>query len=152
MSKIIVQATALAQWYALVNEAEVQCHCHLNEDIESYLVYLLMRFCNQAEWAGAVLGLDFLQAMQSPGKRGLQGLQEVGDKSLLFCGLFPNVAQKRHVSIRYFIDLGQGAYWQVGNLETPRTADLFYALCREFEQLKNVLGATRSLTLPMLSG
>lgn len=145
MSKIIVQPTALAQWYALINEAEVQCHYRMNEEMESYLVYLLMRFCNQSEWATNVVGLDFLHALQLPGHESMRRLQEVGDKSLLFCGLFPDVAQKRHVSIRYFIDLGQGAYWQIGNLESQRTAGLFYTLCREFERLKNILNATRSL-------
>lgn len=146
MNKIVIQPSALSQWYTLVNEAEMQCHYRMNEDIESYLVYLLMRFCSRAEWATGVVGLDFLKALQLQGARSATLLKEVGDKSLLLCGLFPEVVKKRHVSIHYFIDLGQGAYWQVGNLETEKTGALFYTLCREFERLKNVLNATRLLS------
>lgn len=145
MNDIIVQPSALAQWYALINEAEVQSSCRMTEDVESYLVYLLMRFSQQVNWAEEVVGLDFLKALQLHGKRRADLLKEVGDKSLLFCGLFPGVAKKRHVSLHYFVDVGQGAYWQVANLETTQTSLLFHALCREFESLRKVLDATRHL-------
>ncbi len=145
MDKIFIQPSVLSQWYALVNEAEAQTQCHINEEVESYLVYLLMRFSREAKLATEVVGLDFLKALQLKGKRSAELLKEVGDKSLLFCGLFPGVAKKRHVSVDYFVDIGQGAYWQVGNLETAQTGSLFYALCREFESLRKVLNATRHI-------
>jgi hypothetical protein len=146
MNQIVLQPSALSQWYALINEAEVHSRCRINEDMESYLVYLLMRFSREVKWATDVVGLDFLNALQVGGKRSADLLKEVGDKSLLFCGLFPGVANKRHVSLHYFMDMGRGAYWQVGNLETPQTGTLFHALCREFGALQKVLDATRHLT------
>lgn len=146
MGAIFLQPSALSQWYALINEAETQCRCHMNEEVESYLVYLLMRFSREVTWASEVIGLDFLHALELHGKRSADLLKEVGDKSLLFCGLFPGVAKKRHISLNYFEDVGKCAYWQVGNLETQQTGVLFYALCREFESLRKVLDATRHLT------
>ena len=104
-----------------------------------------MRFSREVKWASEAVGLDFLNALQLKGKKSAVLLKEVGDRSLLFCGLFPEVAKKRHVSIHYFEDVGRGAYWQVGNLETPQTAVLFYALCQEFDSLRKVLNATRHL-------
>lgn len=146
MALIFLQPSALSQWYALINEAETKCHCRMSEDTESYLVYLLMRFSKEVEWASEVVGLDFLRVLELHGKKSIDLLKEVGDKSLLFCGLFPGVAKKRHVSINYFEDVGRCAYWQVGNLETHNTGILFYALCREFESLCKVLSATRHLS------
>ncbi len=145
MTSLVLQPSALSQWYALINEAEIHCHFRMHEDVESYLVYLLMRFTEEVEWASEVVGLDFLRALELQGKRSAELFKEVGDKSLLFCGLFPGVAKKRHVSLEYFEDVGRGAYWQVGNLENERTGLLFYTLCREFDSLRKVLDATRHL-------
>jgi len=49
MSQLILYPTETAQWHALVNEAQVSTRLMLNEDTESYLVFLLMRFSQSSE-------------------------------------------------------------------------------------------------------
>ena len=39
---LILEQTEVAQWHSLIKEAEEQCNCHLDESIESYLVFTLM--------------------------------------------------------------------------------------------------------------
>jgi len=144
-NSLILQPTALSQWYSLVDEAEAQCHYRMHQDVESYLVFLLMRFCQREEWVKSILALDFLQALKLQGNEGANKLQEVGDKSLLFSGLFPGIASRKRVSIRYFIEIGQSAYWQAGNLDFLYSGDLFHRLCDDFEKIKNILSAMRKL-------
>ena len=44
MTRLILEPTSVAQWQALVREAQSECNCNLDETLESYLVFLLMRF------------------------------------------------------------------------------------------------------------
>ena len=44
MKSLILHPTDIAQWYALVNEAQVASQLNLTENTESYLVFLLQRF------------------------------------------------------------------------------------------------------------
>ena len=44
MNKLILHPTDISQWHALVNEAQAATRLILNENTESYLVFLLMRF------------------------------------------------------------------------------------------------------------
>ena len=50
MNKIILHPTETSQWHALVNEAQAASRLILNEDTESYLVFLLMRFAHETQW------------------------------------------------------------------------------------------------------
>ena len=59
MQNIVTYPTSMAQWHALINEATVGAHIRLNEDLESYLVFLLMRFTAKPDMAGSVLAIDF---------------------------------------------------------------------------------------------
>ncbi len=137
--------TALAQWQGLINEASLSAHIRLNEDLESYLVFLLMRFSTRPEIAESVLAIDFLSACSDktwdqPGQ-----LQQVGDKCLLLAGLFPGRAERKHVRISYFIHLGQSAYSSLSSLSKPSWAVLFNELSNAFVPLTDVLLSARSL-------
>src|SRR5689334_10421216 len=107
MQSLILHPTATAQWHDLILTAQRTASIHLQEDLECYLVFLLMRFSDNPQLAGSVLGLDFLEAYS---KYRHQQLKEVGDKCLLYAGLFPGRAIKRRVKISYFVKLGQTAY------------------------------------------
>ena len=139
MKNIIIQPTETAHWYALIGEAQEKNACFLEEDIESYLVFLLMRFNTQAELAESVLAVDFLTSMNSSGKVGIERFQALGDKSLLFSGFFPEQADKKNVSEDYFIDMGRGAYQSAANLTGHNTSELFAALSEAFIIMRNIL-------------
>lgn len=66
-------------------------------------------------------------------------MQEVGDKCLLFSGLFPNITTKRHVKIGYFVNLGQAAYGVISKTKN----DIYSALSEQFIPLMDVLQTIR---------
>ena len=149
MTKLILHPTDISQWHALVNEAQAATKLVLNENTESYLVFLLMRFSQTTQLMESVMALDFLESMRLPGKRQVELLREVGDKSLLFCGLFPGMAVKRHVRLTYFSELGQAAYLTVSELEERESAFLYSELSAQFITLQNILQAMRGGPMPL---
>lgn len=152
MQDIVTYSTSLAQWQALINEATVDAHIRLNEDLESYLVFLLMRFTTKPEIAESVLAIDFLSAFHRSIWDRSEQLQQVGDKCLLLAGLFPGRAERKHVRISYFIHLGRSAYDSLSAVSTDSSADLFHHLSAAFIPLTDVLLAARSLNqIPALT-
>ncbi|KTC68889.1 hypothetical protein Lbir_2422 [Legionella birminghamensis] len=143
MKKLILHPTELSQWHALVNEAQATTDLILNESTESYLVFLLMRFSQGTKLIESVVALDFLESMQSKKHKQVELLRDVGDKSLLFCGLFPGMAEKRHVSLSYFSNMGKAAYLTVGELQENQSAELYFQLSYEFSTLQQILQAMR---------
>lgn len=142
---IILGPTSLAQWQSLVLEAEKNCSVHLDQDTESYLVFLLMRFTEKPHMANSVLGLEFLQTVHEGGHASEEKLRDVGDKCLLFSGLFPGRAERRRVKISYFVKLGQAAYQNLSD-QSEHLAALYYALCEKFVALMEVLQSTREVS------
>ncbi len=146
MTKILLEPTATAQWHGLVREAARACNSDLDEELESYLVFLLMRFAQRPEMARSVLALDYLRGLQQPRQR--DRLQNVGDQCLLYSGLFPQRARRRRVSLSYYVDLGRGAYLQLGESLERSWGRLFERLSEGFVRLRDVLQATRALNAP----
>jgi hypothetical protein len=143
MKKLILHPTDISQWHALVNEAQAATSLVLDENTESYLVFMLMRFAQKAQLLESVVALDFLESMRVSGRRQVELLRDVGDKSLLFCGLFPGMASKRHVRLDYFSDLGQAAYLTVSEMEANESADLYSQLSAQFINMQRILQAMR---------
>lgn len=143
MRQLILHPTEISQWHALVNEAQAATRLVLNENTESYLVFLLMRFSLGPKLIESVVALDFLESMHSSRPKQIELLRDVGDKSLLFCGLFPGIAEKRHVSLSYFSDMGQAAYLTVGELRSNEEANLYLQLSAQFSVLQQILQAMR---------
>ena len=148
MSALAVQQSITEQWLRLVSEAEHAAHCRLDHDLESYLVFLLMRYTNQPEMAGEVLALEYLRSMLAAGARRREGLRDVGDKCLLYSGLFPRRAQRRRVRISYFVDLGRGAYHQLAEHVGEGAAITYRRLATGFVSLMEVLQQMRELGDP----
>lgn len=143
MKQLILHPTDISQWHALVNEAQAATQLILSENTESYLVFLLMRFSQGPKLIESIIALDFLESMHRPRTLQMELLRDVGDKSLLFCGLFPGMAKKRHVSLDYFSDMGQAAYLTMSELEDRHTADLYFQLSEQFLTLRQILQAMR---------
>ena len=144
MNPLILHPTDISQWHALIHEAQAHAQLVLNEDTESYLVFLLMRFAHDATLIESVVALDFLNAMRAQYQSQWVHMRDVGDKSLLFSGLFPGMATKRRVNLRYFRDLGQAAYLTVSEYELCEQSALYYELSQNFARLATVLQAIRA--------
>ncbi len=145
MMTLTLHSNPTAQWHALVNEAQVAADCQLNKELESYLVFVLMRFVDRPELAGRVFALDFLRGTLAIGRVRQTRLRDVGDQCLLYSGLFPEQAEHRHVSVHYFVDLGRTAYQELAARLEHDNAEIFAQLAKGFVTLMDVLLAMRTL-------
>lgn len=148
MAELVVHSSATEEWLTLVHEAEAAAACHLDEEIQSYLVFLLMRFTEKPELAASVLAVEYLQCMQSSGRSGRDHLRDVGDKCLLYSGLFPQQAERRRVKISYFVDLGRSAYQHLSDRMEHSAAAIYHRLADAFVSLMDVLQTMRALGNP----
>jgi hypothetical protein len=145
MTPLILHPTDTSQWYSLIIEAEAQINVNLNIDTESYLVFLLMRSSKSTLWLDSSVGMDFMHAMQHSGQIQKTMLIDVGDKSLLVSGFFPELAQKKRLDPNYFIQIGQIAYASVGSLPDEPQHQLYQDLSQQFLTLKTILHQARQL-------
>ena len=143
MKNLILHPTDISQWYALVTEAEMASHLNLNENTESYLVFLLQRFVQTPQLFESAVGMDFLTALHGPASLQIEQLKAVGDKSLLVCGLFPGLANRRQVSVKYYSQMGQAAYLTVSELQERASSELYLQLSQHFLNLQKILQAMR---------
>ncbi len=144
MSELVIQPTTTAQWHALVSDAEYAAGYSLGEELECYLVFLLMRYTRKPQMLSRVMALDYLkQGNDTRAQRG-QKLKDVGDHCLLFSGLFPKHAEKRMVKVSYFVKLGRSAYQQV--FENLNNRDTIYSnLSKDFVTLMDILHTMRDI-------
>jgi hypothetical protein len=144
---IVIGSPTIVLWQDLVKAAEARCSVDLTEDLECYLVSLLMRYLDKPEVAKQVFATAFLEALQLQKRERQVTMQHVGDQCLLYAGLFPRAAEKKRVKVVYFVDLGRSAYSAV----SKNTNDLFSSLAMEFVVLMDVLQsiALRPELLPL---
>ncbi|MGD8639379.1 MAG: hypothetical protein PVG89_02055 [Gammaproteobacteria bacterium] len=145
MSQLVLHPTSTAQWHSLVCEAEQAANVYLDEELQSYLVFLLMRFLSKPDIAGRVLALDYIDSLLADGRQQQDKLRDVGDVCLIHAGFFPRRARRKRVSEQYFIDLGSGAYQHLAVVMENQVADLFYRLHESFVPIRDLLRAMRKL-------
>lgn len=145
MRRFVLHPTPTAQWHSLVCEAEVASNIYLDEELQSYLVFLLMRYLDKPGMAAKILALDYIDSMLSTGLRKEEKLRDVGDVCLIHAGLFPDRARRKRVSEQYFIELGCGAYQQLSVVVENQIADLYYRLSRSFLPIRDLLQAMSNL-------
>lgn len=145
MARLILEPTSTAQWHALVSEAEAASERRLDETLESYLVFLLMRFAARPDLAGRILAIDYLRGSAATGQLQETQLRDVGDQCLLFSGFYPQHAERRLVRVSYYVELGRGAYGQLAERLRHAGAEMYQQLCQGFVALMDVLQAVRSL-------
>lgn len=139
MSKLVLHPTSTAQWHSLVCEAESASNIYLDEELQSYLVFLLMRFLDKPAMAAKILALDYIESMLSSGQRKEEKLRDVGDVCLIHAGMFPQRAKRKRVSEKYFIELGCGAYQQLSVVVEQPIAPLYYRLSQSFLPIRDLL-------------
>ena len=139
----IRQGAAAELWQSLVREACTRCGQSLGEAQESYLVFVLLRHQRDGHLLARTQALEWLEAQLRVGSARSDALRDAGDRCLLIAGLFPALAQRRRVSVEYFIDLGRGAYQGVADSGRSAYADLFAQLASTYHQLVHTLRAVR---------
>lgn len=147
---LILENTEIAQWHNLIRQAETEYGCQLDESMESYLAFTLMRFMKDQDLATQALALDYLQSHGLPRSMRLEQLRDVGDQCLLLSGLFPKRAEKRLVRVSYYVNLGRSAYHHLSEGMQQATAELYRQLAEAFVMLMDVLQVIRQFNTPVL--
>lgn len=137
------QDVPVGVWQALVQEAGERAGCALDASRESYLVFVLLRHQRDGQLLSRTQALDWLAAKTHTGAMREQSLREVGDRCLLIAGLFPALAERRRVNVRYFMDIGRSAYLDIADTGRSAYAALFRQLAATYEDLVCTLRAVR---------
>ena len=145
MRQFVIHPTSTAQWHSLVCDAESVANIYLDEELQSYLVFLLMRFLSKPDIAGKVLALEYIESLLSSGQHKQNKLRDVGDVCLLHAGLFPKRSKRKRVSETYFIELGSGAYHHLSEVVENQIAELYFRLSQSFIPIRDLLNTMRNL-------
>lgn len=145
MFEAFKNGTPVEVWQALVQDAYEQTGRRLDESSESYLVFVLLRYQTDGLLLARTQGMDWLLAMDLAGTARADALRDVGDRCLLVAGLFPGLAERRRVSVDYFIDIGRSAYLGVADVTRQAYAALYAQLARSYGELVHTLNAIRVL-------
>lgn len=147
---LLLEPTERAQWLKLVREAEREYGTSLPEDIESYLVFMLMRHARQGSLEQTAMALEYLRTINLAGTRRDDRLRDIGDQCLLLTGLFPKRARRRNVRVSYYVDMGQSAYYHLSHSLQHASAELYQQLCEAFVSMMDVLQTIRGFNSPAL--
>ncbi len=151
MSKqFILDSSELSQWHTLVQEAEQDYGYQLDEAMQSYLVFTLMRFAKNSQLNTNVLALDYLTTHHLPHHLRNEQLRDIGDQCLLVSGLYPQSAEKRLVGAGYYVDLGRSAYHHISTVTQKGIAELYMQLAESFVLLMDLLQTIRQYSTPAL--
>lgn len=132
-----------AGWRALITRAEVSSRICLDDALENYLIYLLLRHVGAPTTAYDGLAGGFLANLTAAGEADAsEDLAEVGDQCLVFAGLFPEQAAAQLIPISYFVKVGQDAYAKHAEISGE---PLFRRLSDDFVRLMDVLQCLRDL-------
>jgi hypothetical protein len=137
MTAILADAAPLELWTDLVREAESAVGTRLDEELESYLVFLLIAHTRDVHLHGNAVALDYLLA-RAGGAQRREELRQVGDRCLLLAGFYPEQAERRMVTIDYFLALGSNAYDELSTTLRAGLAELFRRLARAYARLARV--------------
>ncbi len=148
--KLITEPNELSQWHTLIQQAEQNYGCTLNETMESYLVFTLMRFMRQHNIGAQALAMDYLKAQRLPNALRHNQLRDVGDHCLILSGLFPQRADKRLVRVSYYVNLGRTAYQHLAEQIHQTSAELYHQLADTFVLLMDLLQTIRAFNSPAL--
>lgn len=146
MDHIITEKTEAGLWQKLIHEAATVNQLLLPEELESYLVFLLMRFIKQPQLAASILAEEYLHSQQALGEQQQFMLRDVGDKCLLYAGLYPKQAQKRQLKVSYYVRLGCMAYERLEELHRTSFSQLYNRIRKNFVLLMDVLQSTRDFS------
>ena len=145
MAKRILSSHSTHEWHTLVGDAQHNAGVQLNEELESYLVFMLMRYTDKPEMAASVLALDYLEGAHALGKVRQERMRDVGDQCLLYSGLFPERAERRQVKVSYYVNLGRSAYHTAADATQQTLSQLFTGLASQFVLIMDTLQAMRGI-------
>ena len=140
---IIYEKTALGAFYKLVQEGQDKIGVSLEQDLEAFLVFALLRNMDQIYLKDVNFALEILDAIQTTH---INQLEVILDKSLIIGGLYPKRVSKLGVSPNYIYGVGMMACDHlVAYYKKIRSgyADIYNKIKRRFEILIVLLQSLR---------
>ncbi len=146
--ELIQEPTTVALWVELVRIGEERTAQQLGVDLESYLVFTLLRFMQRTELFSTTIGSEYLNAStQYTGSKKEEAFHTVGDVSLILAGLYPERHKSLNVSSDYFSKVGRMAFFDLADhfrqKKYPGKANLYKNVGEGFLPMVKVLTATR---------
>lgn len=142
MGTLVLQPTELAQWYALVAEAECVAKLELDQDIERYLVLMLIHYCTSTDIVGCRMSIDYLNALHSPRRFQLEALQRVADICLIYNGFYGEYLKKLGDNCHYYTNLGTHCYHMIferfGAELYEKIADHYLDACHILQSVRSI--------------
>lgn len=147
-SDTFLEPTLVSTWVKFVKAGEERAGCNLSEDLESFLVFTLIRFMERTDLFSVTLALEYYKASaEYTGQKKEQALSEVGDISLILSGLFPERVKRLNVSKSYFSEMGRMAFLVLADSFAQRRLHRIEGLYRNihngFPAMTGVLYAAR---------
>jgi len=134
--------TVQGLFHRLVRTAMRSQNVRTSENTEHYLVQLLIAFVRprRQDLLDAPLGMEFVAALQAPGRQGYDRLRDVADTALFFTGLFVEYLERTLVGPAYYMQLGRSAYARLSvTREAAPLAPAFEEIAERFPDVVRVL-------------
>lgn len=145
------EESILQEWVMFVKKGENRAEIPLGVELESFLVFTLMRFTQRVDFFSFNLGVEYLNAIsdQHVRRQGLS-LSEIADMCLIHAGLFPERYKKIGIHPSYFRNIGCSALDSLASTFARRKqkghASLYKTARDAFPFMAEVLLATREDT------
>jgi len=127
-----------AQWHELISDAQSANGVQLGTPLESYLIHTLINYTQRPEIAARIFAIDYMLAQHEQGQFRNMQLRDIADQCLLYAGLFPQHAKRRHVRISYYVDIGRSAYLDLAASEHSWSG-IFADISEQFVTLMDTL-------------
>ena len=143
--------SVLLEWIKLVRRGEDRAGVPLGEDLESFLVFTLMRLMRRTNLFSLVLAVEYLETINTyTGKKREIYLSDIGDMCLIHAGLFPERYRRFGIHSSYFGNIGSAAFSELAELfsrrKQPAFGNLYQRVGDAFPSMVEVLLATRENT------
>lgn len=151
LDEIIYEPTVVATWVEFVREGEKRAELPLGEELESFLVFTLIRLIKKTNIFSPALAIDYLETINTHTGRARElYLSEIGDICLVHAGLFPERHERFGIHPSYFRNIGCAAFDELGALFSRKGRKSYGGLYQRaadgFPFMTEVLLATRKDT------
>ncbi len=138
---LIIEPTAISAFYTLVKDGERKSGIALEDDLQAFVVYALLRNIDNNTLKEFTFAEAFLEAFH---KDDIARLEKVVDHSLIYAGLYPKRAEKMGLSRSYYLDIGVMASEQLSSYYAKIKSsyyEVYYKIACQFHSLVEVLKA-----------
>lgn len=136
---IIIETNATEAFYNLIIDAEKNSGIFLEQDLQAFVVYALLRNIHNHKLKELVFAETLLSAIDKPD---IKNLESIVDQALIYAGMFPKRARKVGVSKYYYHDIGiTASVWLSNHYAQLQSSyyQVYDKVAKDFNNLVQVL-------------